>query len=489
MDLIAELKRLGIQNLSLDSRDIGTNGAFLAYVGFNNDARNYFEQAFQQGAKAIVYESDNIQAAQKAWLNAHPDIKQYDVSKLLASIPALANNFYGNPSSHQHIIGVTGTNGKSSIVHGLTQLYSLLGEPTGMIGTLGIGRLDELDENQFTTPDAVTVQRTLHQFLKDGIETVNMEVSSHALMQDRVIEVEIDTAIYTNLTRDHLDYHKTMQAYGEAKCKLYKFPSVQQVIINLDDPWFYEQLNHIPVDKLIVGYTLQNKSHPRVAKLFTAKDIQTQDYQTSFVLQTEDSEFLIKSPLLGVFNVGNVLAMLAAMHVDGFSLKEIIPLIMQLQIIPGRLQRVNTENQPLVVVDFAHSPDALKNVLTTLKPHCQGKMICVFGCGGERDRGKRQLMGEIAQIYCDQIVITDDNPRNEDPMQIVRDILQGIQQHSDVKIIHDRKLAIHHAISMAKQGDCVLIAGKGHETTQTAAGIKQAFSDVNVAKDYLARIG
>ncbi len=487
MSIVSQLHDLGVENLVLDSRAVKPNDAFLAYVGFNNDARNYFAQAQQQGAKVVVYESENIKPEQQAWLDQHSDLIQLPVAKLLASIPDLAKDFYQNPSVEQHIIGVTGTNGKSSIVHGITQLYVMLNEPAAMIGTLGIGRLHELSKNRFTTPDAVTTQKILHEFIKEGIETVSMEVSSHALLQDRVANVAIDTAVFTNLTRDHLDYHQTMQAYGAAKSRLYKFPSVKQVIINLDDPWFYEQINHIPVDKLVVGYTLQNKSHPRVATLLSAKNIETHGQEQTFALQTEKAEYLVSTPLLGTFNISNILAMIATLYVDGFAVEEIVPLVAKLQVVPGRLQRVSSDNQPLVVVDFAHTPDALKNALLTLKPYCTGNLICVFGCGGERDRGKRQLMGEVAQQYCDKIIVTDDNPRNEDPTQIAREILQGIQHHTNVEVMHDRKRAIHHAIGKAKPGDCVLIAGKGHETTQTASGIEQAFNDVQVALEFLAR--
>lgn len=488
MQLDTKLKNSGIQHISLDSRAVAKQDAFLAYVGFNNDARNYFAQAAERGAKAIVYESENLQPEQQQWLQQHTDIQQFAVANLIDKLPKLAKDFYGNPSQHQHIIGVTGTNGKSSIVHGLTQLYSMLNEPTAMIGTLGIGRIDELSKNRFTTPDAVITQRTLREFADAGIETVCMEVSSHALLQDRVANVAIDTAIFTNLTRDHLDYHQTMQAYGEAKSRLYKFDSVEHVIVNLDDPWLFEQLNHIPLGKLVVGITLQNKSHPRVAKLFSVRDIQNNDQEQVFTLQTEAQQFTVRTPLLGTFNVSNVVAMLAAVHLDGFALEEVAPLLARLQVVPGRLQRVSNPAQPLVVVDFAHTPDAMKNALLTLKPHCNGKMICVFGCGGERDRGKRQLMGEVAQHHCDKIIVTDDNPRNEDPTQIAQHILQGIQQHNDVVVMHDRKQAIQHAIDKAGPNDCVLIAGKGHETTQTAGGIEFEFNDVAVAKECLARV-
>lgn len=466
---------LDISGLALDSRAIRPGDCFFAYPGHKVDGRDFMPEAANHAA-AIVYDPENLSPVHLEWLQQAPvPVVPYD--SLAKEISHLAARFHGKPSHDQHIMAVTGTNGKSSIVHGLNQLYGLLNEPIAMIGTIGVGVLAELKKAQLTTPDPVKLQETLKELRDQGIENIAIEASSHALDQDRLSAVDIDVAIFTQISRDHLDYHKTIEDYVKAKSRLFAFKSVKHVVINLDCPWFYGLIDQIPQDKVIIGYTLHEKNHPRLAAVLRATDIRASLLGQEFSLHYLDKVYPINTRLLGEFNVSNIVAMIAAMMADGFNPSEIAALIPMLETVPGRLDILRVQGQPLAVIDYAHTPDALEKALLSLKPLCHGKLICVFGCGGDRDKGKRPQMGAIASRLCDEIILTDDNPRSEDPAAITQDILSGILHPAAVKVIHDRGQAIDTAIDHATPQDCILIAGKGHETTQVIKDNTLEFCD------------
>lgn len=478
--LIPELE---IAGLALDSRAVRPGDCFLAYPGYQVDGRNYMDQASAEAA-AILYEPENLSPEQSHWL-AQSTIPTFPYPHLAKDISMLAARFHGKPSEDQHIIAVTGTNGKSSIVHGLNQLYGMLREPIAMIGTLGIGVLNELNPAQLTTPDPVKLQETLKNLRDKGIENIAIEASSHALAQDRLAAVDIDVAIFTQISRDHLDYHKTLESYVEAKSRLLRFNSVKHVVINLDCPWFYELIDSIPQNKIIIGYTLHHKNHPRLAAVLSVSHIQSSLLGQEFILEVLGKTYPVTTRLLGEFNVSNIAAMIAAMIADGFGPGEITALIPALQTVPGRLEVIQIEGQPLVIIDYAHTPDALEKALLALKPLCKGQLACIFGCGGDRDKGKRSLMGAVAASLCDRVIVTDDNPRSEDPAAIVADILAGMKGFEPLTVIHDRGQAIEAMIQQAKPEDCILIAGKGHETTQVLKDSTLKFCDKSFARECL----
>lgn len=472
-----------IFGLALDSRAVRPGDCFLAYPGYKVDGRDYMAQAAQHAA-AIVYDPEHLTNDQAQWLStAHLPVVPYE--HLAKELSALAARFHGKPSEDQHIIAVTGTNGKSSIVHGLNQLYGMLHEPIAMIGTLGVGVLSQLKAAQLTTPDPIKIQEMLKTLRDQGIENVAIEASSHALDQNRLSAVDIDVAIFTQISRDHLDYHKTLEAYVEAKSRLFHLNSVKHVVINLDCPWFYKLIDSIPQNKIIIGYTLHNHDHPRLAALLRVTDIQSSLMGQTFNLHYRDKTYPVSTRLLGKFNVSNITAMIAAMMADGFNVSEIVALIPALQTIPGRLEVIHYEGQPLVVIDYAHTPDALEKALLALKPLCHGKLYVVFGCGGDRDKGKRPQMGTIAARLCDAVMLTDDNPRSEDPETIIQEILAGMQGYQAVQVIHDRGHAIETMIEQAGPEDCILIAGKGHETTQITKDKTIEFCDKTYTKHFL----
>lgn len=474
-----------INGLSNDTRTLAPGDCFLAYPGLESDGRDYMQQACDKQARVIVYEKDHLTDSQSAWLK-EADIPHIGVTGLAQRLPHLAAKFYGNPSEHMHIIGVTGTNGKSSIVHGLNQLYAQLHEPVAMIGTLGIGPLNALRPNTHTTPEPITLQKTLRALQQTGIETLAMEVSSHALTQGRVEAVNIATAIFTNLTRDHLDYHHTMEAYGEAKWTLLTLPSVKQCVVNLDDPWLYERVETLPPSKLVVGYSIQGRTHSRCDQVLNG--VVSAEPQT-FEVSWGEERATITTQLLGDFNISNVLAMLAAVMLDGFTLNSLVDAASAIKGIPGRLEKMSGDGETCVIVDYAHTPDALSHVLKTLKPLCNGRLICVFGCGGERDSGKRAQMGDIASQYADEIILTNDNPRHEDAEHIIKHIQQGVHSGVPTAVVLNREEAIARAITQAQENDWVLIAGKGHETTQIVGDQVIPHDDRATAKHYLMQKG
>ena len=399
------------------------------------------------------------------------------IDNLSAKISEIAGRFYGHPSTKLSVIGITGTNGKTSCSQFIAQSMTSLGCRCGVIGTLGYGICGELKETQLTTPDAVFTQTALAEMVSENVDPIAMEVSSVGLHQKRVRAVKFDTAVFTNLTRDHLDYHESMEAYGENKKKLFAMPGLSAAIVNLDDPFALPIINSISSDVEILTYSLKNK----VATVY-AESIELTRGGFSASIVTPLGEGKISGKLIGYFNFSNVLAVVTALinylpRKGETSIEAICQAISKLQPVDGRMEIIGESEEITAVVDYAHTPDGLRSALTALRDHFKGSIWCVFGCGGNRDKGKRPLMGEIAEKFSDKLVITDDNPRNEEGDEIVEHILSGVNEPDKVAVVRDRAAAISHAIANANSGDVVLVAGKGHETYQDIAGTRNIFSD------------
>jgi UDP-N-acetylmuramoyl-L-alanyl-D-glutamate--2,6-diaminopimelate ligase len=408
-----------------------------------------------------------------------PGVPVLWIDDLHARLGEIAARYYDHPSQALRVVGVTGTNGKTSTVQLITQALSRLGHTAASIGTLGAGLYGALDEGERTTPDAISVQRLLARFRDQGATHVAMEVSSHALEQGRVGAVGFEVAAFTNLTRDHLDYHGTMEAYGAAKAKLFAFPGLKAAAINVDDAFGRALADGLPGSLRVLRTSVGGAAD------VSAADVVTSAEGLTFELRTPCGAHAIRSALLGRFNVANLLAVVACLGALGEPFARIVEAVQALTPVNGRMNRLGGDGRhPLVVVDYAHTPDALEQALTALRAHCAGRLVCVFGCGGERDAGKRPQMGAIAERLADVAIVTDDNPRGENGDVIVAQILGGMRRAAAVE--RDRATAIGMAIAQAGADDVVLIAGKGHETYQEGPAGKRPFDDLAVARAALA---
>ena len=397
----------------------------------------------------------------------------------------VAAKFYDYPSSHMTMIGITGTNGKTSCSHFIARLLQMFGQKSGVIGTLGAGLVDNLTLFGNTTPDPITLQQQLAVMYKQGVKSVAMEVSSQALVQSRLQGTNFNIAIFTNLTRDHLDYHKDMQDYANAKKMLFKNKGLQHVIINLDDIFSSELLKIIDPSVQVYYYSTKCNVKDKDNSI-TACNIRTNYSEIRADVITPWGKGELVSGLLGRFNINNLLVAITVLGIMGFPLSEILTKIRKLACVSGRMQALGgNRGRPLVVIDYAHTPDALEKALTALREHCRGQLWCVFGCGGDKDRGKRSLMGKIAERYSDHVIITNDNPRTENPEEIVRDITQDLLCPWGIEVEYDRYAAIAHALECAQANDIVLVAGKGHEDYQIVGTTKLPFNDIEVVKRLL----
>jgi UDP-N-acetylmuramoyl-L-alanyl-D-glutamate--2,6-diaminopimelate ligase len=394
----------------------------------------------------------------------------------------MAHRFHGRASEAMTVVGVTGTNGKTSTVQLLAQAWSLRGRRAGTIGTLGAGLYGRTEPTGFTTPLVLRLHALIGALRGEGADALAMEVSSHALDQGRVDGVRFDVAVFTNLTRDHLDYHGTMAAYGAAKARLFGWPGLKAAAINIDDDYGRQLCAALPSH--IRAICLSSRGADDAA--LRADHVVLDARGLAFDLVAGDARHAVRSPLLGRFNVDNLLAVGGALLALGEDVAGIAETLSRLQPIHGRMNRLGGEaGQPLVVIDYAHTPDALEQALSTLRAHTAGRLVCVFGCGGERDAGKRPQMGAIAERLADVTIVTDDNPRGEDGDAIVAQVLAGLSRADHVRVERDRRAAIRRAVAMAGEGDVVLIAGKGHESTQDIGGVLHAFDDTLVARDAL----
>jgi UDP-N-acetylmuramoyl-L-alanyl-D-glutamate--2,6-diaminopimelate ligase len=453
--------------LELDSRQVKPGTLFLAVKGADLDGGQFIEDALAKGAVAA--------------LSVTPE-----------QVGQIAERFYGEPAKQLKIIGVTGTNGKTSCTHYIAQVYQ---EPIGVIGTLGSGIYGALGEPGLTTPDAITLQKMLRQFVDQGVKVVAMEVSSHSIAQARISGIEFETAIFTNLTQDHLDYHGTMEAYAAVKRRfLAEFP-LKQVIINADDTYGKKWIGELAHQKSVFAYSAEGVSDgwmPAFAGMTTTGTGMTNVIAgmtgvskvnlslegINATVHTPWGSGDLSIPLIGRFNLSNALAVLTAACLQGIPFDTVLKRLAQLKAVPGRMQTLGGNGQPLIVVDYAHTPDALENVLLALKSHTKGRLMCVFGCGGDRDSGKRPLMAAIAEKIADQVIVTSDNPRHESAKAIADDIMRGFKEPARVFVELDRSKAIKNSIQWAKSTDCVLIAGKGAERYQQMGDEKLPFDDV-----------
>jgi UDP-N-acetylmuramoyl-L-alanyl-D-glutamate--2,6-diaminopimelate ligase len=492
-DILRRFAALGVRvtGLSADSRSLAAGEVFIAYPGSRHDGRDFIPSAMERGAGAVLWERAGFE-----W-NAAWEVPNFAVDDLRGLAGRLAHQVYGRPSERLWTIGVTGTNGKTSCSHWIAQACGACGARTAVIGTLGTGfpaapasgESEKLDAGLNTTPDAVALHRSLAKLLAAGAQGAAMEVTSIGLDQGRVNGVAFGAALFTNLSRDHLDYHRDMEGYARAKQRLFETPSLKHAVLNLDDVQGVHLARVLAGHVNRAGYSCLSGVAARAGLECCAEAyaIEVSGKGIAFSVKSSWGEARIESALLGRFNVSNLLGVLTTMLVSGVPFDRATAALAGLQPVAGRMQRIGGGGKPLVVVDYAHTPDALEKTLIALKDVARagdGRLVVVFGCGGERDRGKRPLMGAVASRHADSILVTSDNPRGEDPTAIIAEITAAIPVPYEA--IEDRRAAIALAIASAGVEDVVLIAGKGHETYQESTGRKFPFSDVIEAEQALA---
>ena len=461
--------RLAIADLTLDSRAVRPGAAFVALRGGRDHGIKYARAALDAGAAIVLYDPADVSSDAPQPSLAVPGLQ--------ARLGELARAFYAVAAAPT-IVGVTGTNGKTTVAYLLAQVLSRPRRPCAYVGTLGYGVPPVITAHSLTTPDCLTLHRELAEL---GAPRVAMEVSSHALSQERVAGLTFHTAVFTNLTRDHLDEHGDLESYGEAKRKLFTVPGLEYAVLNADDAFAATIAGGLPRGCTLVRTTLRNSGGELSARL-ERSDLSGVELAVS----GKFGSARFASKLIGAFNAENLLSALGALLAQGMALPAACAGLASAKPAPGRMEVLGgAPRQPWVVVDYAHTPDALQRVLTTLERAATGELWCVFGCGGDRDRGKRPMMGTVAADLADRIVLTDDNPRSEDPARIVDDIRVGVADHPRVSVIHDRRAAIATAIERARPGDVVLVAGKGHEAEQLVGNERRAFSDRAVVAELL----
>ena len=468
----AEAPDIAISGIASDTRHVHDGSLFLACRGERSHGLDYAAQAIAAGATAIAYDASTARNV--------PDIgvPLIPVDALRSRLGDIANRFYGCPSQSVRVLAVTGTNGKTTVAWLLAQTLQRLGRVCGYAGTLGYG-VDALSGEGMTTPDVVELHRRLATFRDAGAVCAAVEVSSHALAQDRIDGVTIDTALFTNLTRDHLDYHGDMEAYGEAKASLFLTAEPARQIVNVDSHFGRELAKRCGRDVISVSMDAAHIDSSLPHVVLGVIDSTAHGFDVSVSSSWGEGQFRL--PLHGEFNVANAALVLAFLLSDGVPMDAACAALAAAKAPPGRLQRVDVDAGPEVFVDYAHTPDAVESALRALRPHCGGELWCVFGCGGDRDAGKRPLMASVVEQLADRIVLTNDNPRSEDPRQIIEAILDGFEESAAATVIEDRGAAIAWTIRNAAAGDVVLLAGKGHEDYQLIGNERRDFSDYGVA--------
>ena len=462
-----------------DSREIRPDmgdAVFFAYEGDSADGRDYIAKAIGNGAKAVVFEKDGFD-----W-NPKWDVPHLGVAGLKACAGPVASAYYDYPAQAMFVVAVTGTNGKTSCTQWLGQSFSALGKKTAFIGTLGVtvfvnGKGGIPEETGYTTPDQVQLQRILAKLKEEGVQCVAMEASSIGIDQGRLNGIPIDVALFTNFTRDHLDYHHDMASYKAAKRKLFDWPELKHAVLNIDDPMGMELATVLKKQMLLTGYTLKNADAG--IPVLKACDIRHRASGIEFRIESSLGLARIRTRLIGGFNVSNVLGVLGVLLAAGIRWDDAVGTLGDLLPPAGRMQQMGGKNAPLVVIDFAHTPDAMEKGLATLRQVANdrnGKLWCVFGCGGDRDQGKRSQMGAVSEM-ADFVIVTSDNPRSEDPKEIMQQIVSGMKK--EPQLFEDRAMAILQAVRQAAQNDVIFLAGKGHETYQEIKGMKFPFADAD----------
>lgn len=471
-----------VRGLCHDSRKLRPGDVFFALAGSQSHGMKHAAQAAASGACAVVYDPARGGAELAAALEI--GIPLFAVGRLDQAMGFIADRFFGEPSSRMKVLGVTGTNGKTSCSHFLAHALGD-GAPSAVVGTLGWGAPGALRPTTHTTPDAIEVHALLARLQGEGVASVAMEASSHGLEQGRLNGVRFEGGLFTNLSRDHLDYHQTMEAYLEAKLRLVDWPGLKFIVFNLDDESAAPLLERVPRGTRKIGFSLDGSLAPApgVEAIRAANIRHTQD-GLAFDVEFEGGKTTVAAPLYGDFNVENLLGTVAVLRALGLGLEEAARRLANVRPVPGRMERFAGAAGPVAVVDYAHTPDALRKALASLRRHCRGALWVVFGCGGDRDRGKRPQMGGIAESWADRVVLTDDNPRSEDGGAIIRDILEGCVR-GEVVVMRDRREAIAWALGQLGEGDVLLVAGKGHEDTQDIGGVRQPFSDRAVVRQLL----
>ena len=465
------------QHMTADSRLVKAGSVFVAYKGEAADGREFIPQAIENGASAVIWEQADF-----TWRDEW-QVPNQAIVDLKKQIGQIASEFYGQPSQHLWMIGVTGTNGKTTCTHWLAQAFGALNKKAAVVGTLGNGILSAgLTETKNTTPDSILLHQMLADYLSQQASMVAMEVSSHGLDQGRVNGVSFDIAVFTNLTRDHLDYHGDMQAYAAAKKKLFAWDGLKVAVLNRDDAFGLEVAKELKAQgKRVLTYGLE-KSIANDADI-SVKSLELTEQGMHLEVQTPFGDAVIGAGVVGRFNAYNLLAVLATLLASNVSLNDAVKALSTLKPVAGRMQQYGGGGLPLVVIDYAHTPDALEQVLKSLRAQTKGQLVCVFGCGGDRDSGKRPLMGKVASELADKVIVTSDNPRNELPAEIIKAVMNGVKQNAIS--IESRADAIARAIENAQAGDVILLAGKGHENYQEIAGVKYPFSDIEMAQHFL----
>ena len=478
--------------LALDSRRVQRGDVFVACRGESGDGRSYITQAIEAGAAAVLFDDVDGFRWKDDWAVPHQA-----VAALAEQAGRIAHDWYAQPDAAMFSVAVTGTNGKTSCTQWLGQALSRDGLPTVVIGTLGIGLYRNgasgpFNATGYTTPDPVQLHRNLAEQKSQGAKALAIEASSIGLVQGRMDQLHVDCAVLTNFTRDHLDFHGTMEAYEAAKAKLFDWPGLQHAVVNLDDalgPRLIARMRSTNPSVQVLGYTTEGAQADDLA-LLSASDIRIAQQGTTFQLTTPYGSGPVRTQLIGRFNVSNVLAIAGVLFTRGLAFDRVVELLESLLPVPGRMQQLGGVDAPLAVIDYAHTPDALEKALDTLRAVSDarhGELWCVFGCGGDRDPGKRPQMG-VASDRADHVIVTSDNPRTEDPAQIIAQVVAGVDDahRSKLQVIEDRATAILSAIRHAGKNDVILVAGKGHEDYQEIKGRRLAFRDADHASLALA---
>ncbi len=497
MSLASLLKGLGaegsvpdmqVAGLATDSRGVRCGDVFLACQGLRAHGLAHADQAIKRGAVAVAWEP--VADAHMNDIAASLPVPSLAIAGLSQKLGVIADRFYAHPSQSLHVIGVTGTDGKTSVTHFIAQALSVGKHTCGLLGTLGYGIHGSLQAPTHTTPDALRLQAELAALRDSGVRQVAMEVSSHALHQNRTAAVDIDTAVLTHLSRDHLDYHGSVEAYAEAKRRLFKSPGLSCAVLNVGDEFGRQLAGELHNRLRVIAYQSQPDGLLReYADWIGLNEVRPLEKGIVLQLDTSWGEAVLEVPLLGVFNAENLLAALGALLASGQALQTAVKRLSRVKTVPGRMELFTQRAVARVVVDYAHTPHALKTVLQALRLHCSGELVCVFGAGGDRDPGKRPLMGAMAERYADRVVLTSDNPRNEDPDTIIDQIAGGFEQPQRAMRITDRAAAIDAAVRGAASDDLVLVAGKGHEDYQQHGSERVSFSDRSWVRQVLRKQG
>lgn len=475
--LVSEVPTGEVIDLTTDSREVAPGGLFVACAGMHHHGLDFLDEALAAGAAAVAW----APGEERPGMHLPAGVAGIRVPQLKGRLGDLADRFYAAPSAGMPVIGITGTNGKTTVAWLLVQALQRLAGPAGYMGTLGHGLGTVVQPDALTTPDCITVHRRLRALRDAGAACVVAEVSSHALSQGRVDGVRFHTVAFTNLSRDHLDYHGDLAAYGAAKARLFDRGDAAHAVINVGDAFGRTLPAHLPATTTALTVALRAEgAAPPPARLH-ARCVPSATGLT-LAIDGEWGRAALDSPLWGRFNAENLLVATGILLAAGHGLAEACAALAAATAPPGRMQVVRTAAGATAVIDFAHTPDALRQAIDALRPHCAGRLHVVFGCGGDRDRGKRPLMGAVAVRHADRVVLTDDNPRGEDPRQIIDEILAGIAapDRARVVVIAARDAAIRHALATAGPGDVVLVAGKGHEQTQVGRDGVRPFSDAAV---------